>query len=210
MPIAESAQTLTATVQPDNNAENTKVKWEASFKNPASSWAEGKTVSDYLTLSFGDEYKTSKTCVVSCLQAFGEQIEIAVVAVDNPVARATVSVDYVQKVSDITLSFGTVNCVWSGNTDVKLEVNERGEGTGGMPNLSVSYVQGDYTIGADVQTTYTLSVADGYSDEDSNGEFLHYSYAGGFGFQTVRFNGERANYAYGCFDFSTYKPLLCT
>lgn len=153
---AESAQTLTATVQPDNNAENTKVKWEARFKNPASSWAVRETVSDYLTLSYGDACDTSKTCVVSCLKPFGEQIIIEVSSLDNPDVTAEVKADYVRKATSFSLSFGSIHCTLDGVTEVPVEVNAIGSPAGGTPNLNVGYST-TYTLADSFTVTYSLS-----------------------------------------------------
>ena len=73
MPIAETAYTVTATVNGDGLTDAQKnVTWSApAFKNPSSSWASGKNVSNYVTTSTNGNQIT-----VSCLQAFGEQIVI--------------------------------------------------------------------------------------------------------------------------------------
>ena len=47
---ADTAYTLTATIMPDN-ATNKAVDWTVSFVNPASAWASGKSVSDYVTVT---------------------------------------------------------------------------------------------------------------------------------------------------------------
>ena len=49
-PMAESAQQLTATITP-SNATNQKVDWTVKWKNASSSWANGKTVTDYVTVT---------------------------------------------------------------------------------------------------------------------------------------------------------------
>ena len=66
--------TITATVSPDNSADNTGLDWSMAFKNPSSEWATGKTLSDYMTLTpSGEDAAGSKTVSVKCLKPFGEQ-----------------------------------------------------------------------------------------------------------------------------------------
>ena len=68
---ASTAQTvnLQATITP-SNATVKDVVWTVAFVNPASTWANDKAVSDYLTVTpvEGDSLKA----VVSCKQDFGE------------------------------------------------------------------------------------------------------------------------------------------
>ena len=70
-PLAETAYTLTATITP-SYAVNKTVDWSVAFVNPSSSWANGKTVTDYVTVTPTSD--GALTATVSCLQAFGEQI----------------------------------------------------------------------------------------------------------------------------------------
>lgn len=77
--------TITATVSPDNSADNTGLDWSMAFKNPSSEWAAGKTLSDYMTLTpSGTDVAGSKTVSVKCLKPFGEQIVITATSQDNP------------------------------------------------------------------------------------------------------------------------------
>ena len=76
--------TITATVSPDNSADNTGLDWSMAFKNPSSAWATGKTLSDYMTLTpSGADVAGSKTVSVKCLKPFGEQIVITATSQDN-------------------------------------------------------------------------------------------------------------------------------
>ena len=60
--VTGESVTITATVEPDNEAENTGVDWTAAWKNAESVWASGKSVSDYVTLTPGGEnYAASKS-----------------------------------------------------------------------------------------------------------------------------------------------------
>ena len=100
---AETAYTLTATITP-NDASNKAVNWSVAFVNPSSSWANGKKVTDYVTVT--PVANSVLTATVECKQAFGEQIKVTVTSVDNPEKSASCTVDYAQKVTGASLSFG--------------------------------------------------------------------------------------------------------
>lgn len=101
--LAETAYTITATVTPAD-ATNQNISWGVKFKNPSSSWASGKTVSDYVTIS---PDSTTKQLTVSCIKAFGEPIIITGTSVSNPEVSATCQVDYVKRVTSVKI--GTVS-----------------------------------------------------------------------------------------------------
>lgn len=91
---AESAYTITATVLPED-ASNKNLTWELSFKNASSSWAKGKRVTDYVTVSSSGD--TNNVAVLSCKKAFGEQILLKAISAADNTKSATVTVDYRQK-----------------------------------------------------------------------------------------------------------------
>lgn len=92
--LAESAYTLTATVYPED-ASNKALDWIVSFVDPSASWAVGKTVTDYVTVTPTSD--GALTATVENLQAFGEQIQVKATSRDNPEAYATCTVDYLQR-----------------------------------------------------------------------------------------------------------------
>lgn len=96
---AESAYTLTASIYP-STADPT-LDWTVNFKNPSSTWASGKDVSDYLTLS---STSNSLNAVITCKAAFAEQIEVKASARNNPDAYAICLVDYAKRLSDVSLT----------------------------------------------------------------------------------------------------------
>lgn len=99
-----TTQLLTASITPAS-ATKKDLSWSIAFKNENSTWATGKTVTDYVTISpisDNDIY-----CKVTCAQAFGEQIIIKCQSVDYPSIYAMATVDYVRKARGVTLS---INC----------------------------------------------------------------------------------------------------
>ena len=88
---------FTATITPDD-ATNKAVDWSVAFKDASSEWANGKNISDYVTVTPTSD--GALTANVTCKAAFGEQIILTVVSRDNAEAKATATVDYRKKVID--------------------------------------------------------------------------------------------------------------
>ena len=111
-PMAESAQQLTATITP-SNATNQKVDWTVKWKNANSTWAKGKTVTDYVTVTPTSD--GALTANVVCKQAFGEQVQVVCTSRQNMQASATANVDYAKRITS-----GSINYVGdsSGNADI--------------------------------------------------------------------------------------------
>lgn len=97
---ASEGITLTATVSPET-ADNKTVDWVVSFVNPSSSWASGKTVTDYVTVTPTSD--GALTANVSCLKAFGEQIKVTVTSRVNSEAKAECTLDYARRILDTAL-----------------------------------------------------------------------------------------------------------
>lgn len=97
---ASEGITLTATIQPET-AENKTVDWDVAFVNPSSSWASGKDVSDYVTVTPASD--GALTANVNCLKAFGEQIKITVTSRANVNAKAECTLDYARRILDTAL-----------------------------------------------------------------------------------------------------------
>lgn len=98
---AESAYTVTATVYPEDAA-NKLLDWTVSFKNASSTWASGKKVTDYVTVTPSSD--GAMTAVVQNIAAFGEQVVVKVTSRDNTSAYATLNVEYLQRTTGYTLS----------------------------------------------------------------------------------------------------------
>ena len=151
-PLAETAYTLTATITP-SYAANKTVDWSVAFVNPSSSWANGKTVTDYVTVTPTSD--GALTATVSCLQAFGEQIIVTVTSRENTDVSASCTVDYAQKITGSSFSFGDVSCTIGGNTAVNFEVASGVDGSGGAANFS--YTASDvYTIAETFDISYSV------------------------------------------------------
>lgn len=94
-PQADSAYMLTAVVEPAD-ASDKNVVWSIAWKNSESTFASGKTVTDYVTITPTSDGALTARAV--CKQAFGEQIIISVKPVKgDSTVRANCTVDYVQK-----------------------------------------------------------------------------------------------------------------
>lgn len=100
-PQADSAYTFTARIEPDD-ATNKAVDYVVSFTNPNSSWAKGKSPTDYFTVTQATDGALKATG--TCLGAFGEQIKVTVISRDNPEAKAECTVDYAKRISDIQVT----------------------------------------------------------------------------------------------------------
>lgn len=140
---------LTATVTPADA--NQAVSWSVEWVNPSSSWATGKTVTDYVSLTTGD---TSTAATVTCSAPFGEQVKIVCTSNENSSISAECVVDFLQSVKSVSLQFGdNLSVNLGGQTDVTWEVNSTGVGIGGTANVNLSTYD-VYTIG----DTYTWDI----------------------------------------------------
>ena len=163
--------TITATVSPDNSADNTGLDWSMTFKNPSSAWATGKTLSDYMTLTpSGTDAAGSKKVSVKCLKPFGEQVVITATSQDNPEVTASCTADFAQRIESAALKFGDLNVNLGGDTNVKWELNPNGAGVGGA--TSVTMEKSDvYTLAEEF--TYTVKAESSYTEDNQftlNGE----------------------------------------
>lgn len=158
-PMAETAYKIvvTATVKPDY-ATNKKLDWSVYFVNPSSAWATGKTVTDYVTVTASSD--GAAIARVECKQAFGEQIKLKVVSRSDPEVFAEINVDYVKKISSISVNF-------SGADSFEF-------GTNYTPVLTPVYTDGTLSgtlniTDVDVQLTEGFKT---YIDENIEGDFL--------------------------------------
>lgn len=117
--------TLTATVEPDTASDKT-VDWSVRFMNGESEWAAGKNAEDYVLAVPQSDGAT--TAQVICQQPFGEQIVITVTSRENPDITAECTVDFVKRITDITVQLR------EGSTSGEVKASATGS-----EQLSISY-----------------------------------------------------------------------
>ena len=129
----ETAYTVTAVVEPDNTTDT--LSWAVQWKNGASTFATGKTVTDYVTVrSTGD-----RTATVECKQAFGEVVQLKVSAASAPTVSATKDINYLKRPTTIDFypfangnrgkGYITVGKSGSDASNLFVNVSEYGVGT---------------------------------------------------------------------------------
>ena len=97
---ADSVYTITATVTPAKVTDPT-VLWTAEWTNGASAWASGKAVTEYLSLT---PSANTLTATLVCKKEFGEQAIITAKAKSNEDAAASCTVDYVKRVTSVSIT----------------------------------------------------------------------------------------------------------
>lgn len=111
----DTSVTLTANYEPAGTS-NKQTNWSVSFKNPSSSWANGKTVTDYVTV----ESTGTNTAKVTCVKDFGEQIIVTATSAVDPSISATTTVDYEKKFEDVRITLYKGSSVLETATHVEL------------------------------------------------------------------------------------------
>lgn len=96
----DSEYTLTATLTPAD-AENKKVTYSAAWSNGESTWAKGKNVTDYVTVT--QETEGALKATLTCKQAFGEKIVVTCQSQANTSATAAADLHYKQRITGYTL-----------------------------------------------------------------------------------------------------------
>ena len=95
---------VTATIEPAGALQ--KADWSLAWANGSSSWASGKTVTDYVTVSTSED--GGLTATVTLVKPFSEQIILTAAARGNSSKTATCTVDYQQRLVVNSLKFGNV------------------------------------------------------------------------------------------------------
>lgn len=93
---SDARVTIKATVMPLQAA--TELSWTVTFNDPASKWATGKTVTDYVTVT---PSASTLTATVQCLQPFGEQIIVTSSADKFEGVTASCTVDFGQRIKTV-------------------------------------------------------------------------------------------------------------
>ena len=170
-PMADTAYQLTATITPEN-ATNKAVDWTIAWNGGrgqggggssglrSSEWADGKTVTDYVTVTPTSD--GALTANVECLQAFGAQVKITVTSRDNTSVKATATVDYTEKLSSVKATFGSTVLTDGMTKSFDLDAS-------GQPAevWKFDYTTSAHTIADEYTTTVKISFADGVSAVES-------------------------------------------
>ena len=170
-PMADTAYQLTATLTPEN-ATNKAVDWTIAWNGGrgqggggssglrSSEWADGKTVTDYVTVTPTSD--GALTANVECLQAFGAQVKITVTSRDNTSVKATATVDYTEKLSSVKATFGSTVLTDGMTKSFDLDAS-------GQPAevWKFDYTTSAHTIADEYTTTVKISFADGVSAVES-------------------------------------------
>ena len=127
---------LVATVEPADAKQD--VSWAVAFVNPASEWATGKNVSDYVSIEYSKEESTKLS--VTCKKGFSEQVKITCTYVHNTDISVDCVVDFVSAWENVTLKMGDDIVNLGGVTDVWWETNanaDAGVAWGGDISLDI-------------------------------------------------------------------------
>ena len=161
--LSENSYTLQATLKPDNTS-NQSVDWSAAWKNASSSWVNGKSVSDYVTVTPSG----SLTATVTCKEAFGEQVIITATTKDGTNLSAQSVCDYVKRVTKTQLKvpkssmsddLGFDTATSSGPWYVKLYPNVGGTG---VSSMTATPVCGVGTIDDNLTTVIRYSLSNNF------------------------------------------------
>lgn len=151
--VDTGSKVITATV--DGDATDKSVTWSIAWKNASSTWASGKNISDYITLTANN---AENSVQVDCLKAFGEQAIITCKAngAYNELT-ATATVDFVKrfvgvKVDCAKVNLADTNTVSSAKTTLTASAVY---GVGTIENkdsISVSIDKVDFALSSAIQT----------------------------------------------------------
>lgn len=147
------SKVITATV--DGDATDKSVTWSIAWKDASSTWASGKNISDYITLTPND---AENSVQVDCLHAFGEQAIITCKAngAYNELT-ATATVDFIKRLVGVNVDCDAVNLadtntVSSAKTTLTASAVY---GVGTIENkdtISVSIDKVDFALSSAIQT----------------------------------------------------------
>lgn len=168
---------VTATVTP-STAINKNVTWGVAFADSQSEWATGKTVADYFTAV--PEQGNPNTVVLTCLEPFGERIILTATSVQDFEKSASCTVDFQQKITNVSLNIGNVPVHLGGETNVAVDITQY--------NAYDNEKGGRVALNYDLTDTYTLpdkivkkSVVFTHQDHDLSGEWFSYAIEMGAG-----------------------------
>ena len=94
--------TLNASLNASGTIYNDDILWEYAFKNPTSTWANGKKLSDYMSIAVSED---THSATFTCKMAFGEPIIVTAISEENPECTATCQFDYVKRITGVSDSY---------------------------------------------------------------------------------------------------------
>lgn len=144
---AKGAYTVTADVTPADAAD-TELCWSLSFADPDSEWAEGKDPETYIYLSVAED---THSALVSCMDAFGEQVTVTAAAAANSRVYGTCTMDYVASVTDAEISLASVAFSEEGS-EYEVSLSAYGYGTGTLCPDSVTVTALSLSCALSVET----------------------------------------------------------
>lgn len=163
---------VTAVVTP-STAINKNVIWSAKFANPESEWAQQKVVTDYFTYV---PESNPNTVLLKCLQPFGEQIILTAASAENSEKTASCTVDFRQKITNVSANIGNVPVNLGGDTNVSVDITMRNthqNEQGGRVTLNYELTD-TYTIAEKISKT-SVALSHGYGNVSGQREWLAYT-----------------------------------
>lgn len=148
-PNSEASVTLTATITPSNATDKT-VAWSIAWEDGASSWASGKTVTDYVTVT--PTSSGALTATVACKQAFGEPIVVTVTKEIESTNDLTASCtfQYAKRVTGVKMN-------WLSKTDTGLSFampNTKDSGNMTLtPTYSAYTIDDEFSVGTQYKSS---------------------------------------------------------
>ena len=190
---AESGLNITATIIPAQATDKT-LDWSVEFVDASSEWANGKTATDYVTVT-----GTETGATVECLNPFGAQLLVKATSRSNPDVYATCTLDYYARVIGANLNFNHFNPFGEDNTFPMTKASKQGnvtvvpslEDMGNesitddlcISSISIDFEFSDYTIPLneeDATITEKYEITTGFRDYlHSNGFPMDVACVGG-------------------------------
>lgn len=165
-----TTKTLTATVNPADSLK-TGYSWTVAFVNPNSTWAKGKDVTQYVTVTENSSNELQAT--VTFKKRFNEQIKVTITCDAKPAVTASATVDCYKVLTNVTIKLV--------NPKNTITLSELGEGQDArvdgdfLPyeyNVTITPVLGDGTLEpVDTSSKIVLYMnADGTEEAVSGGK----------------------------------------
>lgn len=99
-----TTKTLTATVNPADSLK-TGYSWTVAFVNPNSTWANGKDVTQYVTVAENSSNELQAT--VTFKKRFNEQIKVTITCDAKPAVMASATVDCYKVLTGVTINLNS-------------------------------------------------------------------------------------------------------